>query len=270
VRNTASTGIQISADIEPLDDSVLSKDQEINSFRIIQESLNNIIKHALKEMEARGVSNQITVLIADDHPIFRKGLREIIVADTSLKLLADVENGARALEEIRARSPQVAVLDVDMPQKDGITVARAVKEEKLPVAIILLTMHRNERFFNAALDLGVEGYVLKDSAVSEIVNAIRAAAAGQRYVTPLLTDYLLNRGRASAHAMQQTGFSSLTEAERRVLKLVSDYKTSKEIADELFISIRTVDRHRANIALKLDLKGAHALMQFALEHKFEL
>ena len=216
------------------------------------------------------MSSQITVLIADDHPIFRKGLREIIVAEPSLKLLADVENGERALEEIRAQLPQVAVLDVDMPKRDGITVARAVKDEKLPVAIILLTMHRNERFFNAALDLGIEGYVLKDSAVGEIVSAVRAAAAGQRYVTPMLTDYLLNRGRASAQMTQQGGIKTLTEAELRVLNLISEYKTSKEIADELFISIRTVDRHRANIALKLDLKGAHALLQFALEHKSEL
>jgi DNA-binding NarL/FixJ family response regulator len=216
------------------------------------------------------VDSQITVVIADDHPIFRKGLREIIVAEPSLKLLADFDNGEHALEGIRRHIPQVAVLDVDMPQKDGITVARAVKDAKLPVAIILLTMHRNERFFNAALDLGVEGYVLKDSAVGEIVSAVRAAAAGQRYVTPLLTDYLLNRGRASDKTTQEGGINTLTEAELRVLKLVSEYKTSKEIADELFISIRTVDRHRANIALKLDLKGAHALLQFALEHKSEL
>ncbi len=216
------------------------------------------------------MNTEITVLIADDHPIFRKGLCEIIAAEPALKLIAAVEDGERALEMIREHRPRVAVLDVDMPGKDGIAVARAVKESRLPVAVVLLTMHRNERFFNAALDLGVQGYVLKDSAISEIVSAIRAAASGQCYVTPLLTDYLLNRRRALDRAEDQTGLSSLTDAERRVLKLVADYKTSKEIADELFISVRTVDRHRANIALKLDLKGPHALLQFALEHKAEL
>jgi DNA-binding NarL/FixJ family response regulator len=149
-------------------------------------------------------------------------------------------------------------------------VARAIKESRLPVAILLLTMHREERFFNAALDLGVAGYILKDGAISEIVTGIRSVAAGQHYITPLLTDYLLNRRRASLAATAQTGLVSLTEAERRVLKLVAEYKTSKEIADDLFISVRTVDRHRANIATKLDLKGAHALLQFALEHKAEL
>ena len=162
------------------------------------------------------------------------------------------------------------MLDVDMPQQDGITVARTIKEEGLPVAVVLLTMHRNERFFNAALDLGVAGYVLKDSAVSEIVSAIRAVSAGNRFVTPLLTDYLLNRRQAQTQAEAGMGLSTLTEAERRVMKLVAQYKSSQEIADELFISIRTVDRHRANIANKLDLKGAHALLHFALEHKAEL
>ena len=128
-------------------------------------------------------------------------------------------------------------------------------------------MHKNERFFNAALDLGVRGYVLKDSASTEIVNGIKAVAAGHSYVTPLLTDYLLKRSGNDAQTAEQKGLRSLTEAERRVLKLIAEFKSSREIADELFISPRTVDRHRANIADKLDLKGSHALLHFALEHK---
>ncbi|MGH9838284.1 MAG: response regulator [Blastocatellia bacterium] len=216
------------------------------------------------------MNTDITVLIADDHPIFRKGLREIIQAEPGLKLVAEVEDGALALARLRELRPRVAVLDVDMPRMDGISVARALRQEGLPTAIVLLTMHRNERFFNAALDLGVQGYVLKDSAASEIVGAIRAVSAGRRFVTPLLTDYLLNRRHTQLQSETAAGLASLTEAERRVLKLIAQYKTSKEIADELFISVRTVDRHRANIAGKLDLKGAHALLQFALEHQAEL
>jgi DNA-binding NarL/FixJ family response regulator len=216
------------------------------------------------------MTTEITVLIADDHPIFRKGLRETIQAEPSLKLVAEVEDGVQALSLLRELRPQVAVLDVDMPQLDGIGVARAVRQEGLPTAIVLLTMHRNERFFNAALDLGVQGYVLKDSAVSELVSAIRAVSTGHRFVTALLTDYLLNRHHAQQQTETQAGLTALTEAERRVLKLIAHYKTSQDIADELFISVRTVDRHRANIATKLDLKGAHALLQFALEHQAEL
>jgi DNA-binding NarL/FixJ family response regulator len=214
------------------------------------------------------MSTDISVLIADDHPIFRRGLREVIAAEPGLHLIADVEDGETALATILARQPRVAVLDVDMPGRDGLAVARAVKEAGLSVAIVLLTMHRSERFFNAALDLGVEGYVLKDSAVAEIVHGVKAVAAGKRYVTPLLTDYLLKR--VHAQETRQPGVASLTDAERRVLALLADYKTSKEIASDLFISVRTVDRHRANIALKLDLKGMHALLQFAIEHKDQI
>jgi DNA-binding NarL/FixJ family response regulator len=213
---------------------------------------------------------EISVLIADDHPIFRKGLREIIEADAKMKVVAEADDGESALELIRSRRPQVAVLDVDMPRKDGFAVAREIGAEGLEVALIFLTMHKNERFFNAALDLGVRGYVLKDSASTEIVNGIKAVAVGQSYVTPLLTDYLLNRHRADERSTEKTGLGSLTEAERRVLKMIAEYKSSRKIADELFISPRTVDRHRANIADKLDLKGSHALLHFALQHKTEL
>ena len=214
----------------------------------------------------------ITVLIADDHPIFRRGLREVIEAERSLTLAAQVEDGEAAWTLIQQALPEVAVLDVDMPRRDGLAVARAVKEAGLPVAVVLLTMHRNERLFNTALDLEVDGYVLKDSAVTEIVSAIRSTAAGQRYVTPLLTEFLLNRHRAAQHGASpgDPQLARLTDAERRVLALVADYKTSRDIANELFISVRTVDRHRANIVTKLDLRGAHVLLQFAIAHKAEI
>ena len=216
--------------------------------------------------------NVIRVLIADDHPIFRRGLREVIDAEPSLTLVAQVDDGDAAWASIQQERPQVAVLDVDMPGRDGLAVAKAVKEARLPVAVVLLTMHRNERLFNTALDLEVDGYVLKDSAVTEIVSAIRSTAAGQRYVTPLLTEFLLNRHRAAQHGAGpgDPQLARLTDAERRVLALLADYKTSRDIANELFISVRTVDRHRANIVTKLDLRGAHALLQFAIAHKAEI
>ena len=215
------------------------------------------------------MANEITVLIADDHPIFRRGLHEVIAAEPRFRLVAQVEDGEAAWAAIRQQVPQVAVLDVDMPGKDGLTVARAVKESRLAVAIVLLTMHRNERLFNTALDLGVEGFVLKDSAMAEIVSAITATAGGRRYITPLLTEFLLHRRRAGVPGQidGDPQLALLTDAERRVLALVAEHKTSREIATELFVSVRTVDRHRANIVTKLELHGAHALLQFALAHK---
>ncbi len=148
--------------------------------------------HQLVALRAE-VETEIRVLIAGDHPIFRNGLRQIIEAAPGLKVVAEAEDGERALELIRTSQPHVAVLDVDMPRKDRLTVAREVRALRLEPALIFLTMHKNERFFNAALDCGVTGYVLKDCASAEIVEGIRAVAAGRSYVTPLLTGYLLNR-----------------------------------------------------------------------------
>jgi DNA-binding NarL/FixJ family response regulator len=132
-------------------------------------------------------------------------------------------------------------------------------------------MHQDERFFNAAMDRGAKGYVLKDSAVNDLIASIKAVAAGQNFISPALSTYLLNRTvRAASLVAKNPSLNDLTETERRVLQLIAANKTSKEIAAALYISIRTVEKHRANICQKLDLRGSHALLSFALEHKSEL
>ena len=215
--------------------------------------------------------SDIRIIIADDHPIFRQGLRGVIEADARLKVVAEATEGEEALKLIQEHKPEVAVLDLDMPGKDGFGVAREIQAQQLPVAVIILTMHDSESLFNAALDLGVKGFVLKDSALPEIIDCIKAVAGGRNYISAQLSNYLLNRGnRAGVLARERPGLKDLTPAERNILKLIAHEKTSKQIADELNISIRTVDRHRANIANKLDLKGAHALLHFALQHQAEL
>lgn len=210
---------------------------------------------------------EITILIADDHPIFQRGLQEIIKTDRNLKIVAAVNDGQSALENLRKLKPQVAVLDVDMPQKDGFAVLKAIKEENLPCAVILLTMYKEERFFNAALDAGVKGYVIKDSAVSEITKAIYAAAKGENFISPMLSTLLVKRLNNSA---KQSPLDSLTASERRVLKLVAEAKSNKQIAEELFLSIRTIENHRSNICAKLGLEGKNALLTYALTNKSEI
>ena len=213
---------------------------------------------------------KITVLIADDHPIFRRGLRQIIEKDAALHIVAEVGDGDAALAQMRALQPQVAVLDVDMPQRDGFAVMRSVLAEKLSCAVVFLTMYKEERFFNAALDAGVIGYVVKDSAIHEITTAIRAAARGKNFISPLLTTFLLNRLRRAENQAPADPLDTLTTAERRVLQLVAGTKSNQQIADELFISIRTVEHHRSNICAKLGLEGKNALLAFALTHQAEL
>jgi DNA-binding NarL/FixJ family response regulator len=137
--------------------------------------------------------------------------------------------------------------------------------------VIFLTMHKDEMHFNEALDLGVRGYLIKDNAAADVVNCIRAVAAGEDYISPSLSTHLLNRrSRAATLARQQPGINDLTATERRILVLLAEYKTSREIASELCVSIRTIENHRANICTKLDLHGTHALARFAIQHKSEL
>lgn len=217
------------------------------------------------------MNNEIHIVMADDHPIVRQGLRQTIEADAALKIVAEAGDGKTALAQIVQHQPAVAVLDIDMPEQDGFSVARAVRQQKLPVEIVFLTIHREEELFQAALDLGAKGYVLKDSAVTDIVAAIKAVAAGQPYISPQLSAYLLKRSQSAAalHA-RKPGLEDLTPTERRILKLIAEDKTSKEIAEELFISHRTVETHRTNISRKLELHGNLTLVKFALEHKNQL
>src|SRR5581483_9954564 len=141
-------------------------------------------------------------------------------------------------------------LDIDMPELDGFNVAHNVRQQKLPVELIFLTIHREEEFFNRALELDAKGYVTKDSAVTDIVSAIRAVAAGQYYVSPALASFLVAQRRQPG-AQPPSDLASLSPTERQVLKLVAEYKTSKEIAAALGISPLTVKTHRQNICLKL-------------------
>lgn len=217
------------------------------------------------------MKTEIRIVIADDHPIFREGLRKVIEKDSFLKVVAEAEDGVAALARIQECGPQIAILDIDMPNIDGFAVARTLREQRQPVSVIFLTMHKDEMHFNEALDLGVRGYLIKDNAAADVVNCIRAVAAGENYISPALSSHLLNRGRrAKALAQEQPRLKDLTATEQRILSLLAEYKTSKEIAGEMCVSVRTIENHRANICTKLELHGTHALVKFAIQHKSEL
>ncbi len=211
---------------------------------------------------------KIKVLIVDDHPLFRKGLRQVIDGDPSLELVGESGDGEAALQLIQEKKPDIAVLDINLPNLSGLGIARKLKSKHSATHVVMLTMHKEEEIINHALDIGVKGFVLKENAVEEILKAIAAVAAGEHYLSSSISSYLVRRrSRSEALAVQKPGLDDLTKAERRILKLIAEKKTSREIAAELFISPRTVEAHRANICAKLALSGSHSLLQFALENR---
>ena len=217
------------------------------------------------------MTDEIQIIIADDHPIVRRGLVQVIEAEPHLKVLAEAGDGIEALRQIRDLKPAVAILDIDMPGMGGFDLGREVRKNSLAVAIIFLTIHSEEDMCNEAMDIGALGYVLKESAVSDIVAAIRTVARGQHYITPSISGFLVNRGRKTASLEKKNpNLNDLTPSERRILKLIAEDKSSKEIGELLFISHRTVENHRTNICQKLGLSGSHALLRFALKHRSHL
>jgi DNA-binding NarL/FixJ family response regulator len=217
------------------------------------------------------MATEVRVLIADDHPIFRQGLRQIIDAQRDLTVVAEAADGGEALEYLQKGDVTVAVLDLTMPIRDGFAVAREVRDRRQTTALVFLTMHKDEHYLNAALDLGVRGYVLKDNAATEIVDCVRSVAAGGEYISPTLSSFLIRRrSRATSLVEQKPAIEQLTPAERRILRLVADGLTSREIAGQLGLGVRTVEHHRNNVAVKLALRGSHALTRFAIKHQSDL
>ncbi len=212
-------------------------------------------------------TTEIRILIADDHPVFRAGLKQLIERAPHLHVVAEAEDGEAALRHIRELSPQVALLDLDMPLLNGFGVARRVQKENQAVALVFLTMHREQLYFDEAFDLGARGYLLKDGAPADIVTCLETVAAGKTYISPALTAFLEDRRARQVSPLPASGLQELTAAERRILRMMADCKTSRQIADDLGVSVRTVENTRARICQKLDLRGSHALVKFALQHK---
>lgn len=213
------------------------------------------------------IANNITILIADDHPMFRRGLKESIEEIERFQIVAECQNGAIALEKIRLLRPQITILDMEMPQMGGLEVAMHLQREELHTGVIFLTVHDDEAMFRRAMDLGARGYILKEAVVNEIVQGIEVVADGDFYISPLLSSRLLQMTRSNdGNGTAQAGLSSLTPAERRILKLIAEELSTDEIADRLCVSPRTIEHHRSNMNHKLGLSGSYSLVRFALKN----
>jgi DNA-binding NarL/FixJ family response regulator len=215
------------------------------------------------------VAEKIRIVVADDHPILLKGLKMSIEEDQRNIVVGQADNGERALSYIRDLQPDLVILDIDMPKLDGFAVAREIARLKLQTKIIFLTLHNDEKIFDAAMKLGVQGYVLKESAMQELAAAIESVIGERTYISSAIAAAVMKRGHP-AFTPADSILSCLTPSERKIFKMIGAGLASKEIADELSIHYRTVENHRVNACRKLGIEGTNALLRFALQHKENL
>lgn len=206
------------------------------------------------------------VVIAEDHTILREGLKMLLGASAAIEVVGEAEDGLAAIRCVEALRPQLILMDLSMPRMSGMGAIQEIKKKCPETKILVLTVHRTEEYILAALKAGADGYVLKDATHSELMLAINCVLSGKCYLSPSISEkviegYLEGRKTLKSHAPWET----LTQREQEVLKMVAEGYRNRAIADYLCISIKTVEKHRANLMKKLDLHSVSALTAFAME-----
>ena len=206
----------------------------------------------------------IRVLIADDHAIVRTGLRALLNAEPTMKLVGEATGGYEAIELAGKSNADILVLDISMPDLDGISVTKKIKSQFPDLRILVLTVHEDEALLREAIRVGAAGYILKRAAETELISAIRAIIGGDLYVDPSMVRVLLS-DEIKPTATSPESVEPLTPREREILKLIVQGYTNRQIGDELNISTRTVEGHRANLVAKLGLHSRVELVRYARE-----
>ncbi len=214
-----------------------------------------------------GFGNVTSVFVVEDHAIVREGLLALLSLDSRLEVVGETDNGRDAVRLIGVVKPALILMDLSMPGMNGIEAIREIKHRHPAVRIIVLTVHRTEEYIRAALEAGANGYVLKNSTHAELTTAIRSVLDGKSYLSPVVSEKIivgyLNGGDVDARSPWET----LTSRERVVLKLIAEGQQNKSIANYLSISVKTVEKHRANIMRKLNLHNAAGLTAYAIERQ---
>jgi RNA polymerase sigma factor (sigma-70 family) len=208
---------------------------------------------------------KIRIALADDHQLFRRGLRVLLEQQPDLTVVAEAKDGREAVTAVESLKPHVLVMDIGMQNLNGIEAARQLTESQAGVAIVILSMHSDESYVLRALKAGAKAYLLKDSAEADLIRAIHAVADGKSFFSPavskvLLDDYMRKLQRSGA----EDAYDLLTPREREILQLVVEGKSNKEVANMLNLSVYTVETHRSNIMEKLNLKGVPELILYAV------
>ena len=204
------------------------------------------------------------VLLADDHAILREGIRMVLDAQPGITVVGEAEDGRQALEMVEHLQPDVVVMDIAMPNMNGAEATRQIRRRFPRTRVVILTMHENQQYLMQIVNAGATACVLKRSAGTELVTAVKAAARGESYFSPTMASMMLDVYRKQLVEEGSDELAMLTEREREVLQLVAEGKTSQEIADQLFVSIKTVQTHRMHIMEKLDAHDRTDLVRHAI------
>jgi DNA-binding NarL/FixJ family response regulator len=213
-----------------------------------------------------GPGRPIRVLLADDHALFREGVRSLLATQADMEVVGEVEDGRAAVAQALALKPDVVLMDITMPQLDGIEATRQIAQRDAGVRVLVLTMHDNEEVFLRALGAGAAGYVLKRSGGVELMSAIRSTFQGHSYLSPylakaLMSDYLQRTDRGAAEPVPG---KRLSAREQEILKLIAEGHSSREIAEMLDLSVKTVHNHRTRLMTKLDIHRNADLVKYAI------
>jgi DNA-binding NarL/FixJ family response regulator len=209
-----------------------------------------------------------TVLIADDHPIFRRGVRHLVEQYPGMTVVAEANDGLSAIRQISLHAPGIAIVDLFMPNVDGLGVVEWVQENAPDTLCIVLTMQTDEALIERALALGARGYLFKEDAYDELQHCLEAVTAGHTYTSPSLASPAVLQSPIDSAIIAR--LETLTQTQLTLLQLLAEFKTSKEIADTMHISHRTVQNHRLNICAALDIAGSGKLLEFAVRHEAEI
>lgn len=216
------------------------------------------------------MSSKISVLIADDHTMVRQGLKQILELENDIVVIAQAGNGGEAVKYAREFKPDVVLMDINMPGTNGLQAIKEIKQDKLTCKVIVLTIHEDREYLFKTLQMGAEGYVLKDAEPAVLIEAIRNVNIGQSYIQPNMTRELVREfNRVTLHEKEKVDDNNLTSREIEVLELIAEGMINKEIARQLYISEKTVKNHVSNIFKKLNVSDRTQAAIYAFKHNIK-
>ena len=212
------------------------------------------------------MSQRVRIVIAEDHTILREGLRSLLSSNPNFEIVGEAKDGREAIRCVEKLKPDLILTDLSMPRMNGMEAIKEIKRESPATKVLVLTVHKAEEYILATFRAGADGYILKDSTHSELVMAVRKVLGGQHYISPEISEKVIEGYLEGKKTLKsRTSWETLTQREREILKLIAEGYKNKEIADDLCISVKTVEKHRANLMEKLDLHNIQALTTFAIE-----